>query len=103
MMHNFNVILQQLGLELSRSRREKTTDGGKSKIESSKDNYCKFVSSGTRKEVMVEAPQPKRRKLDDAVAGKRVAEEPGRVRVQQREPTETKLITGRDTRYIHML
>ena len=86
MMHNFNVILQQLGLDLSCSRREKTTDGGKSKVESSKDNYSKFVSSGTRKEVMVKTPQPKRRKLDDAVAGKRVDGEPGRFMYSRGNP-----------------
>ena len=91
------TILQQLGLDSSRSRRERTTDCDKSKVRVSKVN-SKSISYGKRKKTVLEAPQPKRRKLDvdDAVAGKVIDGVP---HVPQREST-CKLITGNDNRYM---
>ena len=84
-------------MDSSRSRREKRTDGGKGKVESSKD-YSKLISSGKRKKVTVEAPQPKRRKLDDTRVGKVAGGVPEQLDMPQEGSTESQLITGRDIR-----
>ena len=83
-------------MDSSHGEKEKRTDSGKSKVESSK-NSSKFTSSGKRKKIIVEAPQPKRRKLNDTKVGKVAG---GVHEQQQAECTESKLITGKDTRYI---
>lgn len=104
MCNLMNVILQQLGLDSSRSRREKTTDGGETKIKSSKGN-SKFVSPRNRKrqKVTVEAPQPKRRKLEDTRVGKMVDGVHERLHVQPEESTETTFITGKDARCVYAI
>ena len=88
--------MQQLGLDSSHGGKQEGTDGGKNKVESSK-NSSKLTSSGKRRKVIMEAPQPKRRKLDDTGVGKVAG---GVHEQQQAESTESKLITGKDTRYI---
>ena len=88
--------MQQLGLDSLHDGKQEGTGDGKSKVESSK-NSSKFTSSGKRKKVIIEAPQPKRRKLDDTGVGKVAG---GVHEQQQAESTESKLITGKDTRYI---
>ena len=52
--------------------------------------------------MVVEAPQPKRRKSDDTRM-ERVGEEVPEQLHQQHKSTEAKLITGRDNRYIKLV
>ena len=94
--------MQQLGLDSSCSRREKTIDDVKSKNKPLKDSP-KFTYSGKRKKMIVEAPQPKRRKPNDTRVGKVTDGVPEQLHGQHSESTETKLITGRDMRYINLV
>ena len=103
--------LQQLGIDISRSRRDQAAGSNdESKVKVTKLN-SKTVSSRKRKKLVTEAPQPKRRKIrggncfsdntSSEVQRKDKAKQSDAAKLS--ENTNTLLITGRDVRYEALL